>query len=346
MRNNAAVSYFGLDSEIDSFDKIKNDILTTRKVEYAIADKNLLAKLEIDIEDERLRMESYWEDDYTMLSQTINAIEEGSIEVEMLVANAVVPRKSQTVWNATRTDLLPHEKNVHEEKIQVVFFKTKNTFSYTVRTKDKVLLQRINENLIGNDLYQQKTIDDLRLFSWIYWKYSDSKKLDSSFEVPFMTAFVGNIGDTNDDSKITGKSEDISQMGAIDLHIATDEKIKTVGLKLLEKNNSDDLYEIQFKFDNELTLVIDASKTTLPDGITHIDVNDEHDYIEDRNKHYIGKIVFVYAYVIPKLETLFASDEANFEDHYMEFRNQRAIEVYKKLIRSGIKKETFKDVEG
>lgn len=165
MKNNAAISYFGLSTEIDSFEKIKDKILINKKIEYVPADQRSLKRINLSPEDLRLRMESEWQEDTVMFKQIINTVDEGELQVEVLLATAVVPKPSRNVWKNKRTDLLSHDKNVKKEYIQVVFFKMENRFYYTVWTQNYKTLERINENLIGDNFVQTHPIKDLRLFS-------------------------------------------------------------------------------------------------------------------------------------------------------------------------------------
>lgn len=342
-RNSGTVSFYSIvDDEITSFDDIENNILSKNKIEYAQADRRRLAQLELNPEDPRLRMVHSWSDERQRMTQTIDTIDKGTIKIDILVTDAKISRQKQNVWNDDKKDLKSQVENVSVEPIQVVFICIDNEFSLIIRSVDNHILGKICDYLIGSDSVSQGRLD-LTLFGWLWWKYAGNhREISSFFKIPVMTAFVGNIGDMENDSKITGNSEDIEDMGAVALQIATDEKLKAVGLKLIEKDNDGEtVFNVTFKFDEFLTIVLDFQKSSLSNSSLCLVNEDVDDILPDRNKQYIEKLVYIYTYIIPRLKDLYLYNQDEYEMNYLEFRNNMAMKVYRIMINSGISKNLF-----
>lgn len=349
-RNNGLVSFYSIqdavfsdsvfnDDETNVFQDIENDILTKTKIEYAQADKRRLHSLELNEDDPRLRMVHSWSDEKQRMTQTIQTVDSDEITVDILLVKANVSQQKRNLWNSDKTDLKSQEENVSVDVVQVAFLRIGNDYSVIIHSVDDQILSKITSYLIGKEILTRETLD-LSLFSWLWWKYSNNnREISSFFKIPVMTAFVGNIGDMDNDSKITGKSEDIGDMGALALHVATDEKLRSIGLQLIElDNNENKVFDVTFKFDEFSTIMVNSRKSSVNNSSI---VQQDGVIVEDRTSDYMKTIVFIYAYVIPKLKDLFFHNQDDYEDNYLDFRNDMALKVYRMLLNSGISETTF-----
>lgn len=351
-RNSGLVSFYSIqdaafsdsDSDVDNdetnvFQDIENEILTKTKIEYAQADKRRLHSLGLSEEDSRLKMVHSWSDEKQHMTQTIQTVDSDEITVDILLVKANVSQQKRNLWNSDKTNLKSQEENVSVDVVQVAFLCIGNDYSVIIHSADNHILSKITSDLIGQDILIQETLD-LSLFSWLWWKYSNNnREISSFFKIPVMTAFVGNIGDMENDSKITGKSEDIGDMGAVALHVATDEKLRSIGLQLIElDNNENKVFDVTFKFDEFSTIMLNSRKSFFNNSSM---ISQDGGLVLDRTTEYMKTIVYIYAYVIPKLKDLFFHNQDDYEDNYLDFRNDMALKVYRMLLNSGISETTF-----
>jgi len=342
MKNSGTVTTFQLGSEFKKVDDIKTNILSKTATTYARASRKLLKTNKISSDDPRLEMVHSWGNEFGQFVQNISMVDTDDFTVEILVARAIVGTQVQNVWNDSKTDLKQKSKTANYHDYQVIFFKKDKHWYLTIGSNDRSVVEKITTNLIGEKYINSRNIPNLDLFSWLYWKYVNSRKLTSFFNIPSMSAFVGNLGDENDESKITGNSEDLNTMGAMALHIATNEKVKTVKLQLIElDNNGKTIFDMKFKFDNQLTLVLDVPQSFIYNS-TLTNTSNPKFNLDNRSKAYIEKIVYTYVNVIPRIIDLYDDDEDAFEAFYGDFRNEMAKKVFDSMIDSGIDSIIFK----
>lgn len=338
-RNNRKAVTYKLTSNIGSWSQVDN-LLETINTRFARADKRILSKQNIELTDERLKMENYWivstKKVIDMKIKDENGTVEKSLKAKSVVAS--IERNHQNVWNGRKTDLKSHEDIVYEERVDVIFYKDDVNFYVIFVTSDPVLIDHL-KNLVGIENLVNINIEN-NLFSWIYWKYRENNRnIADQYRVPFINAFTGILeGEAEDDTLLNGKSADVSNLGAIDLHIAVGEHLQSVGIQLEKLNTEQNspLSQLFFKFDHLQSLAVDFKQSIMTD--TEYTVSDAQGNSEEQNDRlrYFSLLIYLNAYIIPKLRSLYSVDEENFDNEFYEFRVRLANKVFNDLIRHGV----------
>lgn len=338
-RNNRKAATYKLTPNISNWSQI-DDLLETINTRLARADKRTLSKHGIDSTDDRLKMENCWEPltkkVFDMKIKDASGSVERSIKAKSVVAS--IERNHQNVWNATKTDLKRHEDIVYKEHVDAIFYKDDLNFYVIFVTSDPVIIDHL-KLLVGIENIVNINIEN-NLFSWIYWKYRENNKsISNQYRVPFINAFTGVLeGEAEDDTLLNGKSADVSNLGAIDLHIAVGEHLQSVGIQL-EKLNSEKshaLSQLFFKFDHVQSLAVDFKQSIITDA--EYTVSDTDGNSEEKNERfrYFSLLIYLNAYIIPKLIDLYSDDEQHFDDEFYEFRVRLANKVFNNLIKHGV----------
>lgn len=343
-RNNRNAVTYKLNSNISSWDQIDN-LLENINTRFARADKRTLAKQDIELTDERLKMENYWiESTKKVINMNIEDTT-GNAEKTIIAKSVVshIERNHQNVWNSSKTNLKSHEDIVYHEKVDVIFYKIDLHFYVIFVTSDPVLIDHLKE-LIGTENIVSINIEN-SLFSWIYWKYRENdKNIDDQYRVPFITAFTGILeGEAEDDTLLNGKSADVSNLGAVDFHIAVGERLQSVGIQLEKLNSETDspMSQLFFKFDNLQSLAIDFKQSIMTDIKYTVSDSQGRSEEETDRIRYFSLLIYLNAYIIPKLRNLYAIDEQNFDNELYGFRVRLANKILDDLIKHGVGIENF-----
>ena len=230
-------------------------------------------------------------------------------------------KKLKVIVVDDKTEILPMDQITDYYTVPVVFFEKNKSIYSCIITKNTNKLNHVKRLIGANNIDPSGSgiSTEEKFVEWLFWRNEKNKVLskDENIALDTLIGFEGILSIDDNSDLIKGSSEQLPDLKIMKTVIALEEPLKSAKIVL----NLGDSH-LQFFYSINGLVGIDYDNTQLDSNLSRSIAG---------NIDLYKKLVYIIAYVIPKLLDLFTNDAQNFENEFDEFKKESALNVIDSL---------------
>lgn len=297
--------------------------------------KDIKIKQKIDFKSMEYRTLYTWEKDLENYKLNINS----DHVIRFVVWDAIIEHRNRNIYTSDNNGLLPRSERITKyNPIPVLFYEKSGCLYCAIVNSNDSLTDRV-KSLIGKnniDISSNPLSTNKNIIEWLFWRYMTDKKTinttneisDSSnnissnnISIDEIFGFEGNVlkGDPNDILK--GRSPQVSSLDITKAVLCLNSSLTSAKISLNYLGS-----DITFLYAVNGTISIDSKNTYINKSVCDYKSGEEQ-------LHSCQVLIYLCSIVIPHLISIFNDNSQEFSQEFIDFKQELAIELIKKIIK-------------